>query len=76
MLDEVDSAATDIRKAIDALPSCDADIQNRINQAGTQLAQGNLAQSDELSAARDAAVRAVSAAQSSGSADPLGRSPS
>lgn len=72
MLDEVDSAATDIRKAIDALPAAIADIQNGINQAGTQLAQGNLAQSDELSAARDAAVRAVSAAQSNGSADPLG----
>ena len=43
-----------------------------INQAGTRLAQGNLAQSDELSAARDAAVGAVSAAQSNGSADPLG----
>ena len=32
MLDEVDSAATDIRKAIDALPAAIADIQNGINQ--------------------------------------------
>ncbi len=72
MLDAVDSAATDIRKAMATLPAAIADIQNGINQAGTQLAQGGLARSGELSAARDAAVKAVAAATSTGSSDPLG----
>lgn len=72
MLDAVDSAATDIRKAMSTLPAAIADIQNGINQAGTQLAQGGLAKSGELSAARDAAVKAVAAATSTGSSDPLG----
>ena len=39
---------------------------------GDQLAQGNTAHADELSAARDAAVKAVADAQSTGTADPLG----
>ncbi|MHA3020835.1 TPM domain-containing protein [Mycobacterium sp. BMJ-28] len=72
LLDAVDSAATDINRAIAALPAAIADIQNGINAAGTQLAQGNLAQAAALGAARDTAVKAVSAAQSSGTADPLG----
>jgi predicted nucleic acid-binding Zn-ribbon protein len=72
MLDAVESAASDIRKAVSTLPAAIADIQNGINQAATQLAQGNLANATELSAARDAAVKAVSAAQSTGAADPLG----
>ncbi len=49
-----------------------ADIQNGINQAGAQLAQGNVAIATELSTARDAAVQAVSQAQSVGNSDPLG----
>ncbi|HTY29465.1 MAG TPA: TPM domain-containing protein, partial [Mycobacterium sp.] len=72
MLDAVDSAASDIRKAVSTLPAAITDIQNGINQAATQLAQGDLANSAELSAARDAAVKAVTAAQSTGAADPLG----
>jgi TPM domain len=72
MLDAVDSAASDIRKAVSTLPASIIDIQNGINQAATQLAQGDLANATELSAARDAAVKAVTAAQSTGAADPLG----
>jgi len=72
MLDAVDSAASDIRKAVSTLPAAITDIQNGINQAATQLAQGDLANAAELSAARDAAVKAVTAAQSTGAADPLG----
>lgn len=63
LLDAVDSAATDINRATAALPAAIADIQNGINAAGTQLAQGNLSQAAALSAARDAAVKAVAAAQ-------------
>ena len=72
MLDAVDSAASDIRKAVSTLPSAIADIQKGINEAGTQLAQGGLAKATELSAARDGAVKAVTAAQSTGATDPLG----
>jgi uncharacterized membrane protein YgcG len=72
MLDAVDSAASDIRKAVSTLPAAITDIQSGINQAATQLAQGNLANAAELSVARDAAVKAVTAAQSTGAADPLG----
>ena len=72
MLDAVDSAASDIRRAVTTLPSAIADIQKGINEASTQLAQGGLAVATELSAARDVAVKAVAAAQASGAADPLG----
>ena len=48
------------------------DIQNGIKQAGAQLARGNVAIAAELSTARDAAVQAVSQAQSTGDSDPLG----
>jgi uncharacterized membrane protein YgcG/predicted nucleic acid-binding Zn-ribbon protein len=72
LLDAVASAGTDINRAVATLPSAIADIQNGINQAGTQLAQGNIPHTTELGAARDAAVKAVAAAQSTGAADPLG----
>jgi predicted nucleic acid-binding Zn-ribbon protein len=72
MLDAVDSAATDINRAVAALPSAIADTQAGINQATAQLAQGNAPHGSELSAARDAAVTAVSNAQTTGNADPLG----
>ena len=72
MLDAVDSAATDIRKAVTALPTAIEDIQRGITQAAEQLARGGLAKSAELSAARDAAVKAVATAQGTGAADPLG----
>ena len=72
MLDAIDSAASDIRKAVTTLPSAIEDIQRGINQAAAQLAQGGLIKESELSTARDAAVKAVTAAQSTGAADPLG----
>ncbi|MFZ4373494.1 MAG: TPM domain-containing protein [Mycobacterium sp.] len=72
MLDAVDSAASDIRRAVTALPSAIDDIQRGITQAAAQLAQGGLTKESELSTARDAAVKAVTAAQSTGAADPLG----
>ncbi|MCH9666444.1 MAG: TPM domain-containing protein [Actinomycetia bacterium] len=72
LLDAVDSAATDINRAVAGLPSVIADIQNGINQAGAQLAQGNIAIATDLSTARDAAVEAVSQARSAGNSDPLG----
>ena len=72
MLDAVDSAASDIRKAVTTLPASIEDIQKGISAAGAQLAQGGLAKATELSAARDAAVKAVTNAQANGAADPLG----
>jgi uncharacterized membrane protein YgcG len=72
LLDAVDSAATDINRAVAALPASIADIQNGIKSAGDQLAQANTTQSRKLSEARDAAVKAVADAQSTGTADPLG----
>lgn len=72
LLDAVDSAAVDINRAIATLPSAITDIQDGIKAAGHQLAQGNTARGNELNDARDAAVRAVADAQSTGTADPLG----
>lgn len=72
MLDAVDSAASDIRRAVATLPAAIADTQQGINQAVAQLTQGGLSNTDELTVARDAAVKAVTAAQTDGSADPLG----
>jgi hypothetical protein len=72
MLEAVDSAASDIRRAVSALPSAIEDIQRGITSAAEQLAGGGLGKSTELSSARDAAVKAVTNAQSVGAADPLG----
>ncbi|NTY63356.1 TPM domain-containing protein [Mycolicibacterium sphagni] len=72
MLDAVDSAASDIRRAVATLPSAIADTQQGINQAVAQLTQGGLSNTDELTVARDDAVKAVTAAQTDGAADPLG----
>ncbi|AKK28541.1 TPM domain-containing protein [Mycobacterium sp. EPa45] len=72
MLNAVDSAASDIRRAVATLPAAIADTQQGINQAVAQLSRGGLANAAELTAARDAAVKAVTAAQTAGSADPLG----
>ncbi|MGE2719635.1 TPM domain-containing protein [Mycolicibacterium celeriflavum] len=72
LLDAVDSAASDIRRAAATLPSVIEDIQNGIKQAGTLLQQGNVPQADELAEARDAAAAAVADAQRSKVADPLG----
>jgi hypothetical protein len=72
MLDAVGSAASDIRRAVATLPSAIADTQQGINQAVAQLTQGGLSNAVELTTARDAAVKAVTDAQTGGSADPLG----
>jgi len=72
MLDAIDSAATDINRAVAGLPAAIADIQSGINNAAAQLAQNNVPHGSELGAARDAAVKAVTAAQANGTADPLG----
>ena len=72
LLDSVDSAATDINRAVATLPAAIADIQSGISAAGTQLARGNVPHGNDLSGARDAAVKAAAHAQSAGAADPLG----
>ena len=72
LLDAVDSAESDIKRAAGMLPSAIADIQNGIAQADAQLHQGNVGKAAELTAARTAASKAVDTAQASGSADPLG----
>ncbi|WP_354525715.1 TPM domain-containing protein [Mycolicibacterium sp. 624] len=72
MLDAIDSASTDINRAVAGLPAAIADIQNGVKQAGELLAQPGTPRTDELRTARDAAAAAVAVAQSSGSADPLG----
>jgi uncharacterized membrane protein YgcG len=72
LLDAVDSAESDIKRAAAMLPSAIADIQNGIAQADAQLGQGNVGKAAELTAARTAAAKAVDTAQASGSADPLG----
>ena len=72
LLDAVDTAGTDINRAVATLPSAITDIQNGITQANNQLQQRNTPHQTELNAARDAAVAAVADAQKNGSADPLG----
>ena len=72
LLDAVDSAESDIKRAAAMLPSAIADIQNGIAQADAQLHQGKVGKAAELTAARTAAAKAVDTAQASGSADPLG----
>jgi TPM domain len=72
LLDAIDSAATDINRAVAGLPAAIADIEAGITAVAGQLAQGNVPHATELSAARDAAVKAVAAAQNNGTADPLG----
>jgi hypothetical protein len=72
LLDAVDSAASDIRRAAATLPAAIEDIQNGIKQAGALLRQGNAPQAAQLAEARDAAAAAVATAQRSKSVDPLG----
>ncbi len=72
LLDSVDSASTDINRAVAALPAAIADIQNGINDAAAQLARGNVPRASELTTARDAAAVAVGQAQNAGASDPLG----
>ncbi|GAB7069373.1 TPM domain-containing protein [Mycolicibacterium hodleri] len=72
LLDAVDSASTDINRAVATLPAAIADIQNGITAAAGHLARGGVPRADELSTARDAAVAAVAHAQNAGTTDPLG----
>jgi uncharacterized membrane protein YgcG len=72
LLDAVDSADTDINRAVGDLPARIEDIQSGIDQAGQQLAQPGTPHPDKLTALRDAAVKAADDARSNGSADPLG----
>ncbi|WP_343571908.1 TPM domain-containing protein [Mycobacterium sp.] len=74
LLDAVDSAAGDIRHAVATLPSLIADIQSGIERADTALRSAQKANAPhlrDLAGARAAASRALDAAHSSGSADPL-----
>ncbi|MGW0160465.1 TPM domain-containing protein [Mycobacterium sp. NPDC003323] len=72
MLDAIDSAAGDISRAVAALPEEIADVQAGIAAADAQLARGGFDEAAELQSARDAAAQAVTTAQESGNADPLG----
>lgn len=68
MLDAVDSAADDITHATSALPAAITDIQQGIT-AAEAIPPG--AHDAELTAARTAAVQAVSNARATGATDPL-----
>jgi uncharacterized membrane protein YgcG len=74
LLDAIDSAASDIRHAVDTLPSLMTDIQAGIQHANEQLQHQNtkFTHNSELLAARDAAARAIDNARSVGATDPLG----
>src|SRR5207248_3141135 len=68
LFDAIDSAASDIRHAVDELPSVMADVQAGILHANEQLQSKNTKSTHhgELLAARDAAASAVDSARSSG----------
>ncbi len=71
LLDAVDTAATDIRHAVAALPAALTDIEAGVGQANRQLRQGrSSSHTRELARARDTATRVAVAARRS--ADPLG----
>jgi hypothetical protein len=75
LLDAVDNAANDIRHAVATLPSLIADIQAGIGHADAALQsvnRTNVAHLRDLAGARDAAAKALDAARTTGSADPLG----
>ncbi len=72
LLDALDSAATDINRAIATLPSAITDIQAGVDSATAQLQQANTPQATELTAALDAAAKAIADANSNGAANPLG----
>lgn len=83
LLDALDSAESDIKRAAGMLPSAIADIQNGISHADTLLrgdeplarradGDGKAAHADELATAQAAARKAVDTANATGSSDPLG----
>ncbi|MEO6795054.1 MAG: TPM domain-containing protein [Mycobacterium sp.] len=69
LLDAVDSAARDIRHAVETLPAAITDVEAGITQATAQLQRGVGTHKSELTVARDAAAKAVAAARATG--DPL-----
>ena len=74
LLDAVDSAADDIRRAIAELPSVMAEVQAGVEHANQQLQKTQKTKSShttELVAARDAATRALDSARGAGGVDPL-----
>ncbi len=72
LLDAVDSAATDINRAIGGLPGAIDDIQKGIDAAATLLQQSNTPQADVLSSTRQVAAGAVEDARANSNTDPLG----
>jgi chromosome segregation ATPase len=72
LLDAISSAGTDINRAKAGLPAAIADIQNGIDEAAGRLRQPGVPDSGQLTAALKAANDAVSAAKTTGDADPLG----
>lgn len=72
LLDGIDSAATDINRAIAELTAEIADIEQGIDSASGQLREPNTPRAADLTKARDAAVKAVEDARANGSNDPLG----
>ncbi|MGV0624821.1 TPM domain-containing protein [Mycolicibacter minnesotensis] len=69
LLDAVDNAARDIRHAVATMPEVITDAEAGIAAAAAQLQRGAGAHRSALTAARDAAVKAVAAARTAG--DPL-----
>lgn len=72
MLEAVNSASSDINRAMSGLPAAVADIRQGIAQATTLLDKPDTPQADALRAARDAATEAADDAEKNGNADPLG----
>ncbi|MEU9806019.1 TPM domain-containing protein [Mycobacterium sp. NPDC050853] len=74
LLDAVDNAATDIRRATDTLPAAIADTKSGIAKAEELQKQGSVPSGEtlaELTQAHDAAVAATADAERIGSSDPL-----
>jgi hypothetical protein len=71
LLDAIDSAGTDINRAINGLPAAIEDIEQGIESATGQLREPSTPRAQELAAARDAAANAVGDARSNGANDPL-----
>ena len=72
LLDAIESARTDINRAIAGLPAAIADIEQGIDSASGQLREPNTPRADQLAKARDAAAAAVEYARAEGGNDPLG----
>ncbi|CAN5380925.1 TPM domain-containing protein [soil metagenome] len=72
LLDGIDSAATDINRAIAGLPAAIIDIEQGIDAASGQLREPNTPRASDLTKARDAAAAALADARADGDNDPLG----